>query len=127
MPYFFRTFNEKNKEILLHSSSFKKQISFFLCHVQTPKRVFTRGILSWGETRPGMKSSLSMTKYLLLFTCFCRDEISSRDELIPVRMRLHVTEMKSHPGMKKFLFTREFHSGMKFNLKENLPLSMMKT
>ena len=51
-------------------------------------------------------------------------------------MRLHVTEMKSHPGMKKFLFTREFHPGMKrvefhprmkFNLKENLLLSMMKT
>ena len=51
-------------------------------------------------------------------------------------MRLHVTEMKSEPGMKKFLFTREFHTGMKrvefhskmkFNLKENLPLSMMKT
>ena len=48
-------------------------------------------------------------------------------------MRLHVTEMKSHPGMKKFLFTREFHPGMKrvefhprmkFNLKENLPLSV---
>ena len=44
--------------------------------------------------------------------------------------------MKSHPRMKKFLFTREFHPGMKrvkfhpemkFNLKENLPLSMMKT
>ena len=52
-----------------------------------------------------------------------------------LRVRLHVTEMKSHPGMKKFLFTRKFHSGMKrvqfhpgmkFNLKENLPLSMMK-
>ena len=48
-------------------------------------------------------------------------------------MRLHVTKMKSHPGMKKFLFAREFHpgmkrvefhSGMKFNLEENLPLSM---
>ena len=53
-----------------------------------------------------------------------------------LRVRLHVTEMKSHPGMKKFLFTRkfhpgmkrvEFHPGMKFNLKENLPLSIMKT
>ena len=42
-------------------------------------------------------------------------------------------EMKSHPGMKKFLFTREFHPRMKrvefhprmkFNLKQNLPLSM---
>ena len=28
-------------------------------------------------------------------------------------MRLDVTEMKSHPGMKKFLFTREFHPGMR--------------
>ena len=44
-----------------------------------------------------------------------------------------VTEMKSSPGMKKFLCTREFHLGMKrvelhpgmrFYLKENLPLSM---
>ena len=51
-------------------------------------------------------------------------------------MRLHVNEMKSHPGMKKILFTREFrpgmkqiefHPGMKFNFKENFPLSMMKT
>ena len=50
-------------------------------------------------------------------------------------MRLHVTEMKSHPGMKKYLFTREFHPGMKrvefypgmnFSLKENLPLIMKK-
>ena len=48
-------------------------------------------------------------------------------------MRLHVTEMNSHSGMKKFLLTREFHPGMKrvefhpgvkFNLKENLQLSM---
>ena len=53
-----------------------------------------------------------------------------------IRVRLHITEMKSHPGMKKFLFTPEFHPGMKrvefhpgvkFNLKENLPLNMMKT
>ena len=45
----------------------------------------------------------------------------------------YVTKTKSHPGMKKFLITREFHTGMKhvefhrgmkFNLKENLPLSM---
>ena len=51
------------------------------------------------------------------FTCN-RDEISSRD--------------KTRPGMKKFLFTRESHPGMKrvefdpgmkFNFKENLPLS----
>ena len=57
-------------------------------------------------------------------------------------MRLHLTEIKSHPGIKKILFTREFHTGMKrvefhpgmkrvefhpemkFNLKGKLPLSM---
>ena len=44
------------------------------------KRVFTREISSWDETRPWMKSSLSMVKCLLLFTRFCRDEISSRDD-----------------------------------------------
>ena len=32
------------------------------------------------EIRPGMKSSLSMANRLLLFTRFCRDEISSRDK-----------------------------------------------
>ena len=42
------------------------------------ERVFTREISSWDETRSGMKSSLSMVKCLLLFTHFCRDEISSR-------------------------------------------------
>ena len=52
-----------------------------------------------------------------------------------LRVRLHVTETKSHPGMKKILFkfTCEFHPGMKrvefhpsmkFNLKETLLLSM---
>ena len=40
-----------------------------------------------------------------------------------IRVRLHITEMKSHPGMKRV----EFHPGVKFNLKENLLLSMMKT
>ena len=48
----------------------------------------------------------------------------------------HSSRDKTRPGMKKFMFTREFHLGMKreefcprmkFNLKENLPLSMMKT
>ena len=46
---------------------------------------------------PGMKSSLSMVKRLLLCARFCRDEILSRDELIPVKK----TGMKFHPGMKK--------------------------
>ena len=44
-----------------------------------------------------MKSSLSMMKCLLLFTRFSRDEISPRDELIPVQK----TATKFHPGMKK--------------------------
>ena len=46
---------------------------------------------------PGMKSTLSMMKCILLFKRFCRDEISSRDVLIPVKK----TEMKFHPGLKK--------------------------
>ena len=33
---------------------------------------------------------------------------------------LHISEMKSLPGMDKNLFKHEFHPGMKFNLKENL-------
>ena len=45
------------------------------------------------------------------FTC-SRNKISSWNEI--------------RPGMKKFLFTHEFHPEMKFNLKENLPLSMKK-
>ena len=61
------------------------------------KRVFTRQISFRDETRPGMKSSLSKVKCLLLFTRFCRDEISSRDELISVKK----AGMKFHPGMKK--------------------------
>ena len=44
------------------------------------KRVFTREISSRDETRPWMKSSLSMVKCLLQFTRFYREEISSWDE-----------------------------------------------
>ena len=53
--------------------------------------------------------------------------------LSPFRVRLHVTKTESHAGMKKFLFTCQFHPGMKrvefhpgmnLNLNENLPLSM---
>ena len=53
------------------------------------KRVFTREIYG--------KFHVSMGKCLLLFTLYCQDEISSRDELIPVKM----TGMKLHPGIKK--------------------------
>ena len=49
-----------------------------------------------GWFHSGMKSSLPLVKYLLLFTRFCRNEISSRDELISVKK----TGMKFHPGMK---------------------------
>ena len=80
------------------------------------KRVFTREISSRVETHPGMKSSLSMVKCLLLFTRFCRDEIWSRDErqgwnFIPERK----TGMKFHPGMKKRKKdVLTLHPGMKF-------------
>ena len=61
------------------------------------KGVFTPEISSRDETRPRMKSSLSMMKCLLLFTCCCQDEISTWDELIPVKK----TGVKFHPGTKK--------------------------
>ena len=51
-----------------------------------------------------------------------RDEISSQDETRPGVKKILFTR-EFHPGMKRV----EFHPGMKFNLKENLPLSMMKT
>ena len=60
-------------------------------------RVFTRDISSWVETRPGIKSSLSMAKCLLLFTRFCRNEVSFRDELIPVKK----AAINFHSGMNK--------------------------
>ena len=61
------------------------------------KRVFTLEISPQDETRPWTKSSLSIVKCLLLFTRFCRDEISSRDEFIPVKK----TGKNFHPKMKK--------------------------
>ena len=52
------------------------------------------------------------------FTCN-RDEISSRDKTRP-RMKKFRFTREFHPGMKRV----EFHPEMKFNFKENLPLSM---
>ena len=52
------------------------------------------------------------------FTCN-RDEILSWDETRP-RMKKFLFTREFHPGMKRV----EFHPRMKFNLKENLPLSM---
>ena len=73
--------------------------------------MFTREILSQDETRPGMKSSLSMVKSLLLFTRFCRDEISSQDELILVRN----TGLRFHSGMTQRKKTYEhFIPGLHF-------------
>ena len=59
---------------------------FFFNDKDTMKtyKVFTREVSSRDETRPRMKSSLSMVRYILLFTRFCRDEISSRNQLISV-------------------------------------------
>ena len=42
--------------------------------------MFTCEISSQDETRPGMKSSLSIVKRLVLFTRSCRGEIPSPDE-----------------------------------------------
>ena len=75
-------------------SFFHPRMKFHPCLFEA---VFTREISSRDETRPGMKSSLSIVKCLLLFTRFCRDKISSQDELIPLK----TTGMKFHPGMKK--------------------------
>ena len=59
--------------------------------------MFIREISSRDETRPGMKSSLSMVKCLFLFTRFYRDEILCRDEIIPDKK----TEIRIYPGIKK--------------------------
>ena len=59
---------------------------------------------------------------------------SFRDEKISLYKWVSSRDLSEfHPGMKKFLYTSEFHLGtiwvefhprMKFNLKENIPLSM---
>ena len=46
-------------------------ISLTKANLPRSKRVFRREILSRDETRPMMKSSLSVVKFLLLFTRFC--------------------------------------------------------
>ena len=61
------------------------------------KRVFTREISSRDETRPGMKSSLSMVKWLTVYTFF------PRRNFIPGWTHTCQKDryMKYHPGMKK--------------------------
>ena len=61
---------------------------------------------SWDETRSGTKSSLSMVKCLLLLTRFCRDEISSRDEITPVKKTDEISsrdEKKEKKTCKHFI------------------------
>ena len=77
---------------------------------------------------------LALTDFHPVFsTIWCYGLRFTKNSVILLKVRLHVTETKSHPGINKFLFTREFHPGMKrvefhpgmkFNLKGNLPLSM---
>ena len=69
-----------NKENMLLKILSKNHTTQFYFKV---KRVFTREISSRDETRRGMKLSLSMVKCLSLFTRFCRNKISSQNELIP--------------------------------------------
>ena len=80
---------------------------------------FKINLLLWGNGMD-LKPKANI-KYSLPITVLCVLLLS------PFRVHLHVTEMESHPGMKKFLFTCEFHSGMKrvefhpgmkFNLKK---------
>ena len=70
--------------------------------------MFTHEITSPNETRPRMKSSLSMVKWQLLFTRSCRDEVSSWDELIPAKK----TGTKFHVGMKNEEKKRESTSSL---------------
>ena len=71
--------------------------------------VFLRGCLHV-KFHPWMKLSLSMVKCLLLFTSFCRNEISSRDELIPVKNRWNfIPEWKKEKKMCKH-FIRGWNS-----------------
>ena len=58
--------------------------------------LFLESVYTWNFI-PGWSSSLSVMKCLLLFTRFCQNEISSRNELILGWK----TGMKFHPGMKK--------------------------
>ena len=60
--------------------------------------MFTRETSSWDQTRGGMKSSPSIVKSLLLFTRFCRDEISFRDEVIILVKKIGI---EFYPGVKK--------------------------
>ena len=69
---------------------------------------------------PGMKSSLSMVKCLLLFTRFCQDEISSRDEK---KKKRHVNTSSRDEILKWACFFNfwRMYSGMfsKFNMFEH--------
>ena len=97
-----------------NTSKIKKHTHF---KISSRDEVFARLFFIF-SSRDEMLSRQKLVNSKSAFTCN-RGEISSRNE--------------TRRGMKKFLFTREFHPGMKrvefhprmkFNLKENLPLSM---
>ena len=78
-----------------------------------PEGNFTRSNL---DIKPrGIRDYDEQTKST--FTCN-REETSSWDEIRSGMKKILFTR-EFHPGMKRV----EFHPGMKFNLKENLPLS----
>ena len=59
-------------------------------------QAFTSKFSTRGETYPGLSSSRSSHKALIVFTCFSRVEISPRGEFIPGWK----TGMRFHPGLK---------------------------
>ena len=90
-------------------------------------RMLKRGCLHV-KFRPGMKSSLSMVKCLLLFTRFCRDEISSRDEKIKKR-RVNTSSWDEILKWACFFSFWRMYSNMfyKFNMFEhNESMNIMK-
>ena len=81
-------FHPAVKRLHVFFSFFHPGMKFHACLFE---RVLKSELLSRDETCLGTKSNQKQN----LFTRFCRDKISSRDELIPVK----ITGMKFRPGM----------------------------
>ena len=67
---------------------------------------------------PGMKSSLSMVKCLLLFTRFCRDQISSRAE--KKKKRCVNTSSRDEILLLMYVFKNAFQSYVNFEHNESM-------
>ena len=80
-------------ECLQGSVNFSNKRTVFLRKIQLQHINFLSCFLKLGSH---WDHPLSMVKCLLLFTSFCRDEISSPDELISIKK----TGMKFHSGIK---------------------------